>query len=301
MSSSPLVTVRCITYNHAPFIRQCLDGFVMQKTHFPFECIVHDDASTDGTADIIREYAAQYPNIIKPIFQTENQYSKRDGTIKRLMDAETRGQYIALCEGDDYWTSPDKLQIQVDFLESHPDCSMCFHNATLIYDKESDRDGNVNMFDRLEEREFAGKEIYETWMMPTASVMYRRESMPIPSDKRFLYGDIVLFLHLASLGKLYCIDQKMSVYRRHAGGVTMRPTKVKALLDHHFAVVEYFGAVYADYAYALIGENIGRSFYKREDKELYPLVFKDWRLFKSFVRTFLAMHYRAMKKRLGVA
>ena len=121
MNTPLMVTIRCITYNHESYIRQCLDGFLMQKTTFRFEAIVHDDASTDGTATIIREYADKYPNIIKPIFETENQYSKRDGSLRRILDAHTHGKYIAMCEGDDYWTDPYKLQKQVDFLESHPD------------------------------------------------------------------------------------------------------------------------------------------------------------------------------------
>lgn len=112
-----MVTIRCITYNHEPYIRQCLEGFIMQKTNFRFEAIVHDDASTDGTANIIREYAEKYPDIIKPIFETENQYSKLDGSIQRIMSEHIHGKYVAMCEGDDYWIDPLKLQKQVDFLE----------------------------------------------------------------------------------------------------------------------------------------------------------------------------------------
>ncbi len=101
----------------------------MQKTNFPFVAIVHDDASTDGTAAIIKEYAEKYPDIIKPIYETENQYSKRDGSLTRIMKEAceaTGAKYIAMCEGDDYWTDPLKLQKQVDFLESHPDYGMCY-------------------------------------------------------------------------------------------------------------------------------------------------------------------------------
>ncbi len=125
----PLVTVRCLTYNHAPYIKQCLEGFVTQQTNFPFECIVHDDASTDGTSDIIREYAEKFPDIIKPIIQTENQYSKRNGSIGKILDEKTRGKYLAFCEGDDYWIDPLKLQKQVDFLESNPEYAMCHTEA----------------------------------------------------------------------------------------------------------------------------------------------------------------------------
>src|SRR5574344_1986516 len=130
--NKPLVVIRCITYNHESYIRDCLNGFVMQKTTFPFVAVVHDDASTDKTADIIREYAEKYPDIIKPIYETENQYSKSDGSLERIMNAHTKGKYIALCEGDDYWIDPLKLQKQVDFLEANPEYSMCFHKAKVI-------------------------------------------------------------------------------------------------------------------------------------------------------------------------
>ena len=133
MEEQPLVTIQCITYNHEPYIRQCLEGFVMQKTNFKFEAIVHDDASTDKTADIVREYAEKYPDIIKPIYETENQYSKSDGSLGRIMNAHTKGKYIALCEGDDYWTDPLKLQKQVDFLEANPEYVLTCHRYK-IYD-----------------------------------------------------------------------------------------------------------------------------------------------------------------------
>lgn len=105
-----MVSIQCTAYNHEPYIRQCLEGFVMQKTNFRFEAIVHDDASIDGTADIIREYAEKYPDIIKPIYETENQYSKHDGSLRQIMDEACIGKYIAACKGDDYWTDPLKYK-----------------------------------------------------------------------------------------------------------------------------------------------------------------------------------------------
>ena len=111
-----MVTIQCLTFNHEPYIRQCLDGFVMQKTNFRFEAVVHDDASTDGTAAIVREYAEKYPDIIKPILETENQYSKGDGILGRIMAENRKGKYIAICEGDDYWIDPLKLQKQVYYM-----------------------------------------------------------------------------------------------------------------------------------------------------------------------------------------
>lgn len=132
-TETPLVSVRCITYNHEPYIAQAIDGFLMQKTNFPFEVVIHDDASTDKTADIIREYEKKYPLIIKPIYQTENQYSKGNGAVTKVVNTKLKGKYIAFCEGDDYWIDENKLQVQFDFMEYHPECSLCVHN-TIIHD-----------------------------------------------------------------------------------------------------------------------------------------------------------------------
>jgi len=137
-----LVSICTITYNHAKFIRQALDGFLMQETNFPFEVLIHDDASTDGTADIIREYAEKYPDIIKPIFQKENQYSKGVQISLTYNFPRVKGKYVALCEGDDYWTDPRKLQTQVDFLEANPEFSMCFHPVTVRYEDGSSPDSD---------------------------------------------------------------------------------------------------------------------------------------------------------------
>ena len=118
-----MVSVMCLTYNHEKFIRRALDGFVMQKTNFRFEVIVHDDASSDRTAEIIREYEKKFPDIIRPIFQTVNQFSQKKRIIQEIVYPCTRGKYLAWCEGDDYWTDSEKLQRQVDAMEHNPGCS----------------------------------------------------------------------------------------------------------------------------------------------------------------------------------
>ena len=132
MSGDPLVSIKCAVYNHEPYLRQCLDGFVMQQTNFPFEAIVHDDVSTDGSAAIIREYAEKYPHIIKPIYETENQYSK--GMLDRVMRLamHSASKYICICEGDDYWTDPHKLQKQVDIMEQDPEVGLV-HTLSQVY------------------------------------------------------------------------------------------------------------------------------------------------------------------------
>ena len=214
-----MVTICCLAYNHESYIRQCLDGFLMQKTNFRFEAIVHDDASTDGTATIIREYADKYPNIIKPIFETENQYSKRDGSLRRILDAHTHGKYIAMCEGDDYWTDPYKLQKQVDFLESHPDYVMCSHRFNqYIQDKnllEEEKDLTFQGADYDLKNLIGGK-----WLTQTLTVMYRRSALDLKEYESYgMSMDIILFYALLKNGKGYCFPDIMATYRLHGGGV----------------------------------------------------------------------------------
>lgn len=147
MMDKPLVSICCITYNHAPFIRKCIDGFLMQKAPLCVpsdakmsdwcEILIHDDCSTDGTTDIVKEYAANYPDLIFPLYEEVNQYSNgKSGEIDFYNYKRARGKYVAYCEGDDYWIEPLKLQMQVDFLERHPDYIVCFHD-TVIYDTQT--------------------------------------------------------------------------------------------------------------------------------------------------------------------
>lgn len=213
-----MVSVCTLTYNHAPFLRQCLDGILMQQTDFAFEILIHDDASTDGTQDIIREYERNYPDIVKPIYQTENQFSKGVKISTTYQYPRAKGKYIALCEGDDYWTDPHKLQRQVDFLESHLDYSMCFHKVGV----ETDKDCLKHLYDSLEIREYHCDEIMGNWIVPTCSVVFRKEIYHlIPQDKRLICGDIVLFLTAGSQGRVFCIEGVMGVYRRLSSGLVL--------------------------------------------------------------------------------
>ena len=127
-----LVSIKCMAYNHERYITDALDSFLMQKTDFPFEVVIHDDASTDDTANIIVEYQKRYPNIVKPIYEKENQYSKGNGIINRIMDSQIRGKYVAMCEGDDYWIDEYKLQKQFNAMEKHPDVDVCAHAVKKV-------------------------------------------------------------------------------------------------------------------------------------------------------------------------
>ena len=245
----PLVSVSCITYNHAKYIRQCLDGFIMQKTNFSFEVLIHDDASTDGTAEIIKEYEKRYPEIIKPIYEEENQWSRgRRGTAEFNFPRAV-GKYIALCEGDDYWIDPNKLQKQVDFLETHPEYSMCFHNAVEHFEDGSQQD---RLFSNIKDRNYSGYEIYNEWIIPTASTVFTRNVIKskiydkICSTPGIKYGDTPLFLCAAKEGLIYGMKDIMSVYRRHVGGLILCSSLEDklSLNEHDMAIYKCLGNKY---------------------------------------------------------
>ena len=226
-----LVTVKCLVYNHEAYIRQCLEGFVMQKTNFRFEVIVHDDASTDGSAGIICEYAEKYPDIIKPILETENQYSKHDGSIARILNEHTHGKYIAICEGDDYWIDSLKLQKQVDFLEKHSEYVLSHTSIKYYYQSQhffiSSKDIEINS--KIQEKGYILREdILSSYRIQTASVVYRRnllekiqESDPfLYKSGYFLMGDTPLWYGLLQKGKIHFLQEVTTVYRKNNGSVT---------------------------------------------------------------------------------
>ena len=133
----PLVSICTTTYQHRRYIRQTLDSFLSQKTDFPFEILVHDDCSGDGTVEILEEYARRYPDVVCPVFEKENQYSKGVPINETFNFPRARGKYIALCEGDDFWCDDGKLQAQADYMESHPDCTFCFTNGYIVEESQS--------------------------------------------------------------------------------------------------------------------------------------------------------------------
>lgn len=216
-SDAPMVSIRCITYNHESFIAQALDSFLMQKTVFPFEIVVHDDASSDKTANIVREYEKKYPDIIKPIYEEENQYSKNVAHFRKVVDDACKGKYIAYCEGDDYWIEPDKLQVQVDWLESHPEHTMCCSDAIIespngILDwHRYEKDCDIPVKDMI----LGGGQFVQT-----ATIVYRRDILNNYPDVclKCHVGDFPLQLWAVLNGKVRYIAQKTASYRYFRSG-----------------------------------------------------------------------------------
>lgn len=214
-NNKPLVSARTITYNHAPYIKQCIEGVLMQKTDFPIEYIIAEDCSTDGTREIVFEYARKYPDLIKVV--TSDMNVGANINAERAFDA-CRGKYIAVCEGDDYWTDPYKLRKQVDFLESHPDFVMCSHAVKTVFL------GGVRKNDPfvkpLEIATF--DDILENHFIPTLSLVFRNGIInKYPSwFMNVMSGDRVLELLLAHYGKNYYMNDVMGTKRKHPGGIT---------------------------------------------------------------------------------
>lgn len=209
------VTVYCTVYNHEKYIKSALDGFVMQKTNFDYEVVVHDDASTDASAEIIKQYAKKYPNIIKPILQYRNQCSQGIDILHTYIAPQIKGEYVAICEGDDYWCDCNKLQEQVDFLDNNTEYIACVHNSKILnlfknksydmYEHKGNRD--IDFCDVVK----GGGAAYHT-----SSLMYRKEFVygrPHFFKTAKGYSDYPLAMYLATLGKIYFIDKIMSVYR----------------------------------------------------------------------------------------
>lgn len=232
----PLVSICCTTYNHELYIEKSIKGFLMQRTNFPFEILIHDDASTDKTQDIIRKYSKKYPNIIKPILQNENKYSKGIRVNLTYNYARAKGEFIALCEGDDYWTDNLKLQTQVDLMEKNKDLMLCVH-ATGVHKRFEDK------IDKSVIKLSNGDRIISTSEIilgggdygHTSSFLFRKELIKDFPDWYIKYpsGDTPLRLLAAAKGKIYYIDKKMSIYRKGiSGSWTDRMKDNNKFIDH---------------------------------------------------------------------
>lgn len=212
-----VVSICCITFNHEDYIGDTLKGFLMQETSFPFEIIIHDDASTDRTAEIIKEFASQ-DSRIKPILQTENQWSKGIKPSPTFVWPRAKGKYLALCEGDDFWTDPNKLQKQVTFLESNLEYVGCFHNVTVIntYNKKE----SLFYGENKKSRPFGINRIICKNPIPTLSVIFRKNTFKVPEDyNNYVVGDWPIHILNAQHGDYYYMNENMGAYRIHSGGV----------------------------------------------------------------------------------
>lgn len=247
------VSAICLTYNHENYIRQCLDSMLNQKTNFKYEIIVHDDASTDNTATIIKEYEKKYPNIIKPIYQEQNQYSLGKWIVEFAL-VKAKGEYLAFCEGDDYWCNESKLQQQFNYMEKHPGCSICFHN-TYTYDMDTNKLEKGWFF--WKERYFSGTGIYNAENLmrlevtPCSSNFFRKKEIDFNCNN-IIWGDMLITLCLANKGYGYCLPGFLSVYRK--GVENSAYTRCNTGIDEYNLTIQHCVKVWKAFDYYTKGD-----------------------------------------------
>ena len=245
----PVVSVFCITYNHVNFIRDAIEGFLMQETTFPVEIFIHDDASTDGTAEIVKEYAEKYPKLFWTVLQTENQWSKGNCNFTKWMQ-EQRGEFVALCEGDDYWIAKEKVQKQVEILDQNPKYSM---SASMhMEEKFSIHKGVVRILPASRPTKnniYTIKDVIAAYPFHTSTAMIRNRFVLFPKWMNdVLNGDVCIFILHAAAGPIGFLDIVTSVYRLHKGGVWTE-TKANQRVRNHINTFEkvnnHFNGIYS--------------------------------------------------------
>lgn len=296
--SQPLVSILCHCFNHEEYLEDALNGFLMQKTDFPWEVLLHDDASTDKSIEIIQRYVSLYPRIIKPIFQKENQYSK--GLKPSFFTTKVaQGKFFAFCEGDDYWLDENKLQIQADFLNENPSYSVCGHDAFTVENEQ------VVKLSKLPERlkkDVNGELLAKGWFVLTLTAMFRRDYDIFPEEQRkTLNGDTFMFSRLGKVGKYKFMKELLpGAYRVHSGGIWSlvdRRQKTAHSLNSMYWISQY---------YKRIGDDKLSVYYAQRSAllalegthgmSIKELVFFNYQLVKRLARRKLNGLYSLLKK-----
>lgn len=269
MENDILVSVMCLTHNHVDYIRDALEGILKQIVNFNYEVIVYDDASDDGTADILKEYKDKYPETFRIIYETENQYSKADNFVKLLHQKIlliAKGKYIMWCEGDDYWIDPMKMQMQIDYLERNSDCAMVVHNAIVLNMKKVIADAMTHYW---KDKNLLAEDVinHTHGFIATATMAYRMKDFEL---KDFFneagIGDYTAQLYCLTRGNIYYIDRIMSVYRfGQKGSWQDSQAENKSIRFKHYANMIRFLDKYDNYTNYVFSQYINKEIYKYID------------------------------------
>ena len=270
-SGEIVVSISCITYNHAPYIRQCLDGFMMQQTSFAFEVLIHDDASTDGTTEIIKEYESKYPDIIKPIYEEENQWVKGRRGSAVFNFPRAKGKYIAMCEGDDYWTDPLKLQKQVDFLENNPEYSVSVTRFRQFNQSQGrfydDVCPNINVSNCGMTFNLQYYINSNNWITQPLTAVFDKEILNLIGKYRNT-RDLVLFYALLKHGSGFLDYSITGVYRVSRSGIySMVPDDIRnrdslmSIYNIYLVDKDKDSILYLKYYFELCVHGMGKSFF----------------------------------------
>lgn len=206
----PMLSVFCMVYNHEKYISDAIEGFLMQKTNFNTVIVIGEDCSTDGSRNVINSYVKRFPGKFRLLYHDINIGASKN---QEIVLKNCNGKYVAMCEGDDYWTDPLKLQKQVGFLESNPEYIFCFHNSFIKYENSKKR---FHLFNHIKKsKNIELKQLIDKWIVPTASIVFNKKVLPLPNWSNEIYsGDMILALMAFSKGKVYYIKDNMSVYRK---------------------------------------------------------------------------------------
>lgn len=248
MSENPLLSVVMITYGHEKYIEEAIRGVFLQKTNFLVEFIISNDSSPDKTDEIIKKLIPEAPENIKVKYTN---HEKNLGMMPNFVWAleQAKGKYIALCEGDDYWTNPQKLQIQVNFLEENSVCALAFHGCVVKLE-DNIKEKHIP-FQDLKTGYYTDQDLLTSWLIPTASAVFVKSkvnnALSRLKNSKYFFGDIVLFLSLSLEGRVYGIQEKMSVYRINTSGATKKDginQKYEKIAAHYVALSDDFGMKY---------------------------------------------------------
>lgn len=246
------LSVLCTVYNHEKYLRQALDSILMQKTDFDYEVLISDDASTDSSQEIIKEYQARFPDIVKPVLLQENEFGRGVNVDKKYNWTRISGQYVAICEGDDYWTDEFKLQKQVDYLDAHNDCYLCFHPVRVKWEDGSGKEDVIfpNEKERFYKNVFKFDDIKKGNFIQTNSVVYRwilKENEDKFPEK---ISPADFFLHLLHIrcGYGFMLNDVMAVYRRHSDSLWYGAGKSNNFyLKNGLSVLAFYKAIDAEF------------------------------------------------------
>lgn len=252
MSDNVAVSIVCITYNQEPYIRKVLDSFVNQKTNFKIQIIIHDDASTDGTKEILEEYKSRYNDLFDLVLQEENKYSQGIDILGTYVFPLVKGKYIAYCEGDDYWPDLNMLQKQYDFLEAHPEYSACA-GVTRYFN-----DDNEEVHNPLPSQKYAGKDAneYDYLNIPEANIATNTvmQRFSIVDDKYLKakressrVGDILIMVKLFEAGKVYVFNDVFQIHRIQSRANASNYNKVFNWKERFEDVVKVIRAIENNY------------------------------------------------------
>lgn len=241
MNEKVKVSVVCITYNQEKYVSKMLESLVNQKTSFRYEILIHDDASTDETPNIIRKYEKRFPNLIKAICNEQNQFALGKNPNIEQNYPRVKGKYIAYCEGDDYWSDENKLQLQYDSLEKNDDCSVCVHSVNCISENDTVLEQSFPIIEIPEgiilSNEYYKLELCKTgWLFQTSSYFIRtsvvRKFVNDYKENTYPVGDLPLILFSVAQGNCYYIKRFMSCYRMNSGGYMTKLKYNKNRITH---------------------------------------------------------------------